>query len=41
MVSEMMAFNATEEPMLMSESSTVTARETRTAFRGMFQPGVT
>ena len=41
MVSEMMASNATVDPMLMSDSNTVTTRDTRTAFRGIFQPGVT
>lgn len=38
---ELMAFRATEEPMLMQESSELTTRETQTARRGMFQPGVT
>lgn len=41
MVSEMMALKATVDPMLMSESRIVTMRDTRTALRGMFQPGVT
>ena len=41
MVSEIMASNATVDPMLMSDSNTVTTRDTRTALRGMFQPGVT
>ena len=41
MVSEIMASNATVDPMLMSDSNTVTMRDTRTALRGMFQPGVT
>ena len=36
-----MAFRATVEPMLMRERRIVTTRETRTALRGMFQPGVT
>ena len=40
-VSEMMASNATVDPILISESSTVTMRDTRTALRGIFQPGVT
>ena len=41
MVSEIMASNATVDPILMSDSNTVTMRDTRTALRGMFQPGVT
>ena len=41
MVSEMMAESATVDPMLMSDSSIVTTRDTRTALRGIFQPGVT
>lgn len=41
MVRETMAFRATVEPILMRERTTVTPRETRTALRGMFQPGVT
>ena len=41
MVSEMMASSATVDPMLMSDSSIVTTRDTRTALRGIFQPGVT
>ena len=40
-VSEMMASNATVDPILISDSSTVTMRDTRTALRGIFQPGVT
>ena len=36
-----MALKATVEPMLMRERRIVTTRETRTALRGMFQPGVT
>ena len=36
-----MALKATVEPMLMSERRTVKAREMSTAFRGMFQPGLT
>ena len=40
-VSEIMASNATVDPMLMSESSTVTMRDTSTALSGIFQPGVT
>ena len=35
-----MAFRAVVEPMLISESSEVTVRETRTAFRGMLDFGV-
>ena len=41
MVSEMMASSATVDPMLMSDSRIVTTRDTRTALRGIFQPGVT
>lgn len=40
-VREMMALRATEEPMLINESAMVTKRETRTALRVIFQPGVT
>jgi hypothetical protein len=40
-VREMMAVRATWEPMLISESSMLTARETMTEFKGMFHPGVT
>ena len=40
-VRDTMACRATEEPMLMSERQTVTPRETRTALRGIFQPGDT
>ena len=40
-VREIMASNATVDPILMSDSSTVTTRDTRTALRGIFQPGVT
>jgi len=36
-----MANRATVEPMWIRERSAVTARETMTALRGMFQPGVT
>ena len=36
-----MAFRAAVEPMLMRERQIVTRRETMTALRGMFQPGVT
>lgn len=36
-----MARSAAEEPMLMSDKSIVTTNETITAFRGMFQPGLT
>ena len=41
MVKEMMAFSAAVEPMLMRESNVVTTKETMTAFKGIFQPGVT
>lgn len=40
-VREMMAVRATWEPMLISESSMVTASETMTEFKGMFHRGVT
>lgn len=40
-VSEMTAFRATLEPMLMRESRMVTPNETITEFSGMFHPGVT
>lgn len=40
MVRARIALSAAVEPMLMSESSEVTRRETRTAFRGMLEPGV-
>src|SRR5436190_13370462 len=36
-----MANRATVEPILIKERRIVTPRETRTALRGMFQPGVT
>jgi len=36
-----MALRASVEPMLIRERRIVTTRETRTAFRGMFHPGVT
>ena len=39
--SEVMAFRATEEPMLIKESKAETVSETATAGRGMFQPGET
>lgn len=41
MVREIMAFKATEEPMLMREIATPKANETQTAFKGTFQPGLT
>lgn len=41
MVRETTALRAWVEPMLMSERQMVTTRETRTAFKGMFHPGVT
>jgi hypothetical protein len=41
MVSEMTAFSATCDPMLIIDSSTVMTRDTITELRGMFQPGVT
>nr|POE89968.1 hypothetical protein CFP56_20437 [Quercus suber] len=34
------ALRAAVDPMLMRESSAVTSRDTRTAFNGMFKPGV-
>jgi hypothetical protein len=37
----LMALSAVDEPMLISESSELTTRETKTARRGMFQPGET
>lgn len=40
-VKEMMAFRATVDPMLMRESNIVTTSDTKTAFNGMFHPGVT
>lgn len=40
-VSEMTAFRATWDPMLIIDSRIVTMSETITEFRGMFQPGVT
>jgi len=41
MVRETTALRAAVEPMLMRERRMVTTRETMTALRGMFQPGVT
>lgn len=41
MVRVTMARSAAEEPMLMSDKSIVTTNETITAFKGMFQPGLT
>ena len=38
---EAIALKATVEPMLMRERRTVMMKETRTALRGMFQPGLT
>jgi hypothetical protein len=38
---ELMAFKAVEEPRLMHASKELTTRETQTARRGIFQPGVT
>ena len=38
---ETRAFNATVEPILMSESNVLIMRDTRTELRGMFQPGLT
>lgn len=38
---EVMAFRATEEPMLIRERSALMVRETQTAGRGMFHPGET
>lgn len=35
------ASSAVEEPLLMSDKSTVTTSDTITAFNGMFQPGFT
>ena len=40
-VSEMIAFRATAEPMLMSEIATPEPNETQIAFKGIFQPGLT
>ena len=37
----MIAFRATAEPMLMSEIATPEPNETQTAFKGIFQPGLT
>ena len=41
MVREIMAFKATDEPMLMREMATPEANETHTAFNGTFQLGLT
>ena len=41
MVRVTMARSAVEEPMLMRDNATVTARETITAFNGIFQLGLT
>jgi hypothetical protein len=38
---ELMALRAAVEPMLMQASKALMQKETRTARRGMFQPGVT
>ena len=40
-VRDKMPFRAVVEPIFMRERRIVTIRETRTAFKGMFQPGVT
>lgn len=40
-VNEITAFRARLDPMLMRLKSAVTTSETRTEFRGIFQPGVT
>jgi hypothetical protein len=37
----LIAFKATDEPRLMHASRELTSRETKTAWSGMFQPGVT
>lgn len=41
MVKVTMACSATVEPILISERSAVTTKDTITALNGMFQPGVT
>jgi len=38
---EPMALNATLEPMLINERRAVMIKVSRTALRGMFQPGLT
>lgn len=38
---DVMAFSATEDPMLMHERRQLTTRDSRTAGNGMFQPGET
>lgn len=38
---DVMAFSATEDPMLMHERRQLMTRESRTAGKGMFQPGDT
>lgn len=39
--SELIAFKAVEDPMLMSDNKLLTTKETQTARSGMFQPGDT
>lgn len=39
--SEVIAFSATEDPILMHESKQLIVRENRTAGSGIFQPGET
>jgi hypothetical protein len=41
MVSELIALKATVDPILIKDKRAVITRETMTALRGMFQPGVT
>jgi len=41
MVRELIALRATVEPMLMRDRRMVMIRETKTALRGMFHPGLT
>jgi len=38
---EPMALKATEEPMLIKDRRVVIKKVTRTAFKGIFQPGLT
>jgi hypothetical protein len=40
-VSDMTAFRATWDPMLINDRRIVTMSDTMTELRGMFQPGVT
>lgn len=41
MAKEPMALNATVDPMLISDKRVVMVKVRRTAFKGMFQPGLT